>query len=291
MSATRIAVTGAAGMLGAELIAAARERSVDLIPWDLPDFDLTDRDATMRAIETTRPAVVIHGAAWTDVDGCESDPGKAFLVNGRATAHVAEACRESGARMVMVSTDYVFPGDKDGPWLESDRPGPLSVYGWSKLVGEEAVRSLGESGAVARTAWLYADHASNFLLTMLKLGRERDELGVVDDQLGSPTFAADLAVALLDIAASGASGTFHTTNTGSVTWNGFAKAIFEGAGLNVNVKAVSSDEFPRPAKRPANSVLANTRFAEEGVPAMPSWEDGLRRCLGRSGAPASGGGR
>ena len=279
----RVAVTGAAGMLGTEIIAAAKSRSIDLVPWDLPDFDLSDRDATMRAIETARPAAVIHGAAWTDVDGCESDPAKAFLVNGRASAHVAEACREAGARMVMVSTDYVFPGDEDSPWLEDDRVGPLSVYGWSKLVGEEAVRSLGDAGAVARTAWLYADHASNFLLTMLKLGATRTELAVVDDQRGSPTFAADLARILLDLALSGASGTFHATNSGAVTWNGFAKAIFEGAGLPVEVNAVSSAEFPRPAKRPENSVLADTRFATAGIAPMPSWEDGLARCLRRLG--------
>ena len=270
-------------MLGTELVAAARARSLSLVPWDLPDFDLTDRDATLRAIEAARPAVVIHGAAWTDVDGCEADPAKAFLVNGRATAHVAEACREIGARMVMVSTDYVFPGDRSEPWVEDDRPGPLSVYGWSKLVGEEAVRSLGAAGVVARTAWLYADHAKNFLLTMLALGRERDELSVVDDQRGSPTFAADLAERLLDLATSSVSGTFHATNTGSVTWHGFAKAIFAGAGLDVRVKSVTTAEFPRPARRPANSVLADTRFTAAGLPAMPSWESGLARCLARLG--------
>jgi dTDP-4-dehydrorhamnose reductase len=285
----RLAATGAAGMLGTELVTAARERSLPLTAWDLPDFDLTDRDATMRAIESTRPDVVIHGAAWTDVDGCESDPAKAFLVNGRATAHVAEACRETGARMVMVSTDYVFPGEREEPWVEEDRPGPLSVYGWSKLVGEEAVRSLGDAGVIARTAWLYADHGKNFLLTMLALGRERDELAVVDDQRGSPTFAADLAAVLLDLATSGVRGTFHTTNTGSVTWNGFARAIFAGAGLDVNVKPVPSAEFPRPARRPSNSVLLDTRLAAEGLSPMPSWEDGLARCLARLGFSAGAG--
>jgi dTDP-4-dehydrorhamnose reductase len=268
-------------MLGRELIAVAQARSLELTPWDLVDFDLTDRDAVMRAIESVRPTALIHAAAWTDVDGCESNPEKAFLANGRATAHVAEACRETGARLVMVSTDYVFSGDKEGPYLETDPPGPFSIYGWSKLVGEEAVRLLGPSGAIARTAWLYADQGANFFLTMLRLGSERTEVSVVDDQLGSPTFAADLANALVDLALSGASGTFHVTNLGSVTWNGFAKAIFAGAKLPVTVNAVSSLEFPRPARRPANSVLANTRFATAGIPKMPSWEDGLRRCLER----------
>jgi dTDP-4-dehydrorhamnose reductase len=278
-----LAVTGAAGMLGRELVAAARARSLEPIPWDLVDFDLTDREAVMRALDAARPRALVHAAAWTDVDGCESDPEKAFLANGRATAHVAEACRETGARLVMVSTDYVFSGDKKEPYLESDPPGPLSIYGWSKLVGEEAVRLLGRTGAVARTAWLYADHGANFFLTMMRLAAERPELAVVDDQLGSPTFAADLAYGLIDLALSDASGTFHVTNRGAVTWNGFARAIFARAGLSVTVNAVSSSEFPRPARRPSNSVLANTRFAEVGIPPMPTWEDGLRRCLERLG--------
>ncbi|MDP6529413.1 MAG: dTDP-4-dehydrorhamnose reductase [Gemmatimonadota bacterium] len=275
----RVAATGCAGMLGRELGAEAAARGVPFTGWDLPDFDLTDREAVMREIGSARPDVVIHAAAWTDVDACESNPSKAFLVNGRATAHVVEACREAGARVVHVSTDYVFPGDLDRPYREDDLPGPLSVYGWSKLAGEEAVRSLGDAGAIARTAWLYAGHGANFLRTMLRLGRERDSLAVVDDQLGSPTFAGDLARVLLDLAIEGGSGTFHTTNTGSVTWHGFASAIFAAAGIGVEVKAVTSADFPRPAHRPANSVLLDSRLADAGIHPMPSWEDGLARCF------------
>jgi len=240
------------------------------------------------AVEAAEPAVVLHAAAWTDVDGCEGDPDRAMLVNGRGTANVADACRAAGCRLITVSTDYVFAGDKDGPYEETDPPAPISAYGRSKLAGERATLALGDAAAVARTAWVYADHGKNFLLTMLRLGRERSELRVVDDQRGSPTFAADLAAALLDLAAAGGAGVYHVTNAGSVTWNGFARAIFAGVGMNVTVTPVTSAEFPRPAPRPANSVLANMRFAGEGVPAPPGWEAGLVRCLERvrrGGAP------
>jgi dTDP-4-dehydrorhamnose reductase len=281
----RVAYTGAWGMLGKEVIRAAAARGIDLLPWDLDDFDLTDREATQRAVTATRPRVVIHGAAWTDVDSCESDRAKAVLVNGRGTANLAAACREAGARLLMVSTDYVFSGRGEKPYRETDPPGPLSVYGWSKLIGEEAVLALGEDGAIARTAWLYADHGKNFLRTMLALAEEREEIAVVDDQRGSPTFAADLAHALLDLAAVPASGVFHTTNRGAVTWCGFARHIFELAGRDVRVKPVPTAEFPRPALRPTNSVLENTRFAELGLPPLPTWEEGLERCLARLVGP------
>jgi dTDP-4-dehydrorhamnose reductase len=268
-------------MLGRELVRAAGERGVDLVAWDRVAADVTDADAVRRAVDAARPDVVLHAAAWTDVDGCEGDPDRAMRVNGRGTANVAAACRAAGCRLITVSTDYVFAGDKDGPYEETDAPAPISAYGRSKLAGEEATLALGDSGAVARTAWVYADHGKNFLLTMLKLGAERGELRVVDDQRGSPTFAADLAATLLDLAAARGSGVYHVTNAGSVTWNGFARRIFAVAGMDVRVIPVTSAEFPRPAPRPGNSVLANTRFAREGLRPPPAWETALERCLSR----------
>lgn len=283
----RFAVTGAGGMLGRELVREAGERGLDLVAWDRAAADVTDAAAVARAVDAARPDVVLHAAAWTDVDGCEGDPDRASRVNGVGTANVASACRAAGCRLVTVSTDYVFRGDRDGPYAESDPPAPISAYGRSKLAAEKATLALGDAGAVARTAWVYADHGKNFLLTMLKLGRERREVRVVDDQRGSPTFAADLAAALLDLAAVGGSGIYHVTNAGSVTWNGFARRIFALAGMDVDVIPVTSAEFPRPAPRPASSVLANTRFAREGLPAVPAWEDGLERCLARLAGRAS----
>ena len=169
-----VACTGAWGMLGKEVIRAAAARGIDLLSWDLDDFDLTDREGTLRAVGAARPRVVIHGAAWTDVDGCETDRAKAVHVTGRGTANLAAACREAGARLLMVSTDYVFSGRCEKPYRETDAPGPISAYGWSKLIGEEAVLALGEDGAIARTAWLYADHGTNFLLTMRRLAEALD---------------------------------------------------------------------------------------------------------------------
>jgi dTDP-4-dehydrorhamnose reductase len=268
-------------MLGREIVAASRDRGVELVGWDRDSFDVTDSEAVRRVVTSVCPRAVIHSAAWTDVDGCESDPQRAFLVNGRGTAHLVEACRESGSRLVMVSTDYVFSGDKDGAYVESDAAGPISAYGWSKLVGEEAVCSLGADGVVARTSWLFGDRGRNFLLTMLRLAEERPEISVIDDQIGRPTFVADLASALLDLAVSAASGVFHVTNRGEVSWYGFARKIFEVAAIDVKTIPVTSDTFRRPARRPHNSVLEDTRMTGSGLDALPDWPDALRRCLAR----------
>jgi dTDP-4-dehydrorhamnose reductase len=278
-------------MLGRELVRAARERDAPLLAWDRAAVDVTDADAVRRALDDARPDVVIHAAAWTDVDGCEADAERALRVNAMGTRNVAVACRDVGARLVTLSTDYVFAGDAAGAYPENAPTGPLNVYGWSKLAGEEATLALGRAGCVARTAWLYADHGRNFLLTMLKLAEDRRVLRVVDDQRGTPTWAADLAGALLDLARAAhernAYGVYHVTNAGTATWNTFARRIFALTGKDVAVEAVTSAEFPRPARRPASSLLADTRRAEVGLPPMPAWEDALARCLkGREGASA-----
>lgn len=282
----KVGLTGAGGMLGQEIVreVAARE-GVALVPWSRSAFDLTDAAATSRVVAAAQPDVVIHAAAWTDVDGCEGDPERALRVNGDGTVNVADACRACGARLVMVSTDYVFDGTKASPYLENDKTAPISAYGRSKLAGEHAALALAEAGVVARTAWVYADHGKNFFRTMLRLAETQSRLRVVDDQKGSPTFAGDLAAALLDLAAAAhagrASGIYHVTNAGAVTWNGFAKKIFELAGKNVTVDACTTDEYPRPARRPANSVLADMRRADAGLPPMPTWEEGARSCWAR----------
>jgi dTDP-4-dehydrorhamnose reductase len=287
-----VAVTGAAGMLGRELVRAAAARGIALRAFDRAALDVADGPAAMQALAAARPDVLIHAAAWTDVDGCEADPEKAFRVNAAGTARVAAACRAAGARLVTVSTDYVFDGTKEGPYVEDDARGPLSVYGWSKLAAEDETLALGPAGCVVRTAWVYADHGRNFLLTMRKLAAERDAIDVVDDQRGGPTFAADLAEALLDVAASGATGVLHAVNAGATTWHGFARAIFAATGQAVDVRAVTTDAFPRPARRPRNSVLSGRRLAAAGVAALPPWEDGLRRCIARlPGPPGAAAGR
>lgn len=276
-----VGVTGAAGMLGREILAAVRDRGVRAVGWGRDDFDVTDRDAVRRAITAARPRAVIHAAAWTDVDGCEADPDRALLVNGTGTIHVAAACREAGARLVVLSTDYVFSGESSDPYVESDPTAPLSAYGRSKVAAEEAALTLGADGVVARTAWLYAHHGRNFLRTMLRLADGPGEIRVVDDQWGTPTFASDVAPRLLDLAAAAASGIFHLTNGGRVTWHGFAERIFGTTGRRTPVRAVTTAEFPRPAPRPRWSVLADTRLAAAGIEPMPPWEDALARCVER----------
>jgi dTDP-4-dehydrorhamnose reductase len=280
-STVRIAATGAGGMLGRELLRAARAREIALLGWDRRALDVTDADAARRALDEARPDVVIHAAAWTDVDGCEADPERAFRTNAKGTVNLAAACREAGARLVTISTDYVFDGEGTEPYREDAPPGPMNVYGWSKLAAEDATLALGRSGCVARTAWLYADHGKNFFRTMLRLAEERSAIDVVDDQHGCPTFAADLAEALLEVAASGASGVLHVVNGGATTWYGFARAIFAEASRPVVVRAVTSERFPRPARRPHNSVLSDSRLAAAGMASPPAWEDGLRRCVVR----------
>jgi dTDP-4-dehydrorhamnose reductase len=270
-------------MLGRELVRAAAAARLPHIAWSHEELDVTDERAVFSRIVSARPSAVVHAAAFTDVDACESASERAYLVNGRGTSVVAAACRELGCRLVYLSSDYVFSGEK-GPYVETDVPGPVSAYGWSKLVGEEGAASLGDKGVIARTAWLYADHGKNFFLTMLRLARERSELEVVTDQLGCPTFAGDLARVLLDLAASSASGIFHVVSRGSASWNDFAKAIVEGRGLNVPVRGIASFELPRAARRPRNSVLLDTRLEKEGIAPMPEWEDGLARCLARMSA-------
>jgi dTDP-4-dehydrorhamnose reductase len=283
-------LTGAGGMLGREIICEAKARGIELISWNRRQMDVTDANATARTIGISRVDVVIHAAAWTDVDGCESDPERAQEVNGRGTANVARTCAELGAALVYVSSDYVFSGEKETPYVEDDPPSPINEYGESKRAGEEAVRACGERSVVARTSWVYADHGKNFLQTMLRRAQAGDPLRVVDDQMGSPTFAADLAVALLDLANAAvlgrAQGNYHVTNGGATTWHGFACKIFELAHLRADVAAVSSNEFPRPARRPKNSVLADTRLADAGVAALPHWEDALARCVMRISAGA-----
>jgi dTDP-4-dehydrorhamnose reductase len=290
MSARRsglVGVTGASGMLGREIVSAAAARGQEIAAWSRRDFDVTDAAATRRAISAARPRCVIHAAAWSDVDACEADPARASLVNGNATEYVADACWHAGARLIVVSTDYVFSGEKDGPYVESDLRAPLSAYGRSKVAAEDAAIALGADGVVARTAWLYADHGRNFFRTMLRLADGPDEIRVVSDQRGCPTWAGDVAPRLLDLALADAAGVFHLVNAGSATWHGFAERILAEAGRDRAVRRVTTGEFPRPAPRPRNSVLADTRLAAAGLDPLPPWEDALARCVRGSARSAA----
>jgi dTDP-4-dehydrorhamnose reductase len=265
----RLLVTGANGMLGHRVAAVARERGHEVRGTDLPELDVTDAAAVARFVEEAAPDVVVNCAAYTDVDACEQEPELAMRVNGEAAGNVARC----GVRVVHLSTDYVFPGDARRPYVESDEPGPKTAYGRSKLAGEDAVREASDDHAIVRTAWLFGEGGKNFVDTILRLGAERDELSVVFDQVGSPTWTGHLAPALVDLAERpDASGVFHAAGDGACSWFELAIEAMRLRDLDCRVVAVTTEEFPRPAPRPAFSVLASER--EDGV-RLPDWHEGV----------------
>ncbi|MDG5488534.1 dTDP-4-dehydrorhamnose reductase [Sphingomonas sp. BGYR3] len=280
-----ILVTGAGGQLGTELRRAALPAGYAIHAVDVDTLDLTDTAAIAAKVAERPWAAVINGAAYTAVDKAESDQVTAWAVNAMAPAAFAQGCAAASIPIVQVSTDYVFAGDKAGAWDVDDPVAPLGVYGASKLGGELAVRTSGARHAIVRTAWVVSAHGNNFVKTMLRVGATRNELGVVDDQRGSPTSAADLAAALLTIAIrliedEGApTGTFHFSNAGAVSWAGFASEIFAQSGARggavAAVKPIATADYPTPARRPANSLLSHDAIrAAYGIEPRP-WQAAL----------------
>ena len=276
----RVLVTGAGGQLGRDVVAACEAAGDEVVACDHATLDLADRDSVLGAITSVRPDAVINAAAWTAVDACESDPDKAWLINALGVRHVMDGARRVGAHLVHVSTDYVFDGTKLDPYVEWDQTNPRSSYGRSKLGGEQEVDP---GHAVARTAWVCGEHGSNMVKTVLKLA-DRPELAFVDDQRGSPTFTADLAGALRLLAVERRPGTFHLTNQGAVSWYEFVQAILESAGHDpAKVRPIKTDDLdpPRPAPRPANSVLDNAAWRLSGLPLLPHYRESLDRLVAR----------
>jgi dTDP-4-dehydrorhamnose reductase len=280
-------VTGASGMLGRDLTAVlAAESDIDLMSASRSDLDITD-PAAVRAAVAGRD-VVVNTAAWTDVDGAEADEAGAFAVNGTGAANVAAACAEFGAVMLHMSTDYVFSGDADAPYPENALIAPVNAYGRTKAAGEAWVRAiLPDRGFVVRTAWLYGEHGRNFVAAIVRAAADRETLEVVDDARGQPTWSLPLAeqlVALGRAAERGQAppGTYHGTASGSTTWYGFARAAFELTGLDPDrIRPVTSDRFPRPAPRPAFSVLGHAGWANAGIPPLADWRRMVADALDR----------
>ena len=284
---SRWLVTGAAGMLGSDLLSV-----LDGIPGIEPtavtraELDITDLDAVRAAV--AGHDVVVNGAAWTDVDGAETQEAAATVVNGEGVHNLAAACAEQGAVLLHVSTDYVFDGRGTSPYPEDAPTDPLNAYGRSKLVGEQAVlEQLPAHGYVVRTAWLYGEHGGNFVATMLKLAARMDNLTVVDDQRGQPTWSYELArqlVALGRAALDGdaPAGVYHGTASGETTWFGLARAAFELSGLDPErIRPTTSDAFVRPAPRPGYSVLGHDRWSAAGLKPLPEWRESLAEALAR----------
>jgi dTDP-4-dehydrorhamnose reductase len=247
---------------------------------DLDDFDIADEAAVRKAIRDLRPEFVFHLAAYTDVDGCEKSPELAMQVNGRGPANLARASAEAGATMLYVSTDYVFDGSGDTPWREDATTNPLSSYGKSKLEGEKAVAAALKNHFIARSSWLFGPRGKNFVSTILKAASERDELRVVSDQRGSPTFTRHLAAKLAQFLKLKDYGVYHVTGSGSCSWFEFTQAILKSAGYDhVRVLPISTEQSGRPAPRPRFSVLENRKLLANGLGPLPHWSEGLAEYL------------
>ncbi|WP_094603850.1 dTDP-4-dehydrorhamnose reductase [Sporomusa silvacetica DSM 10669] len=268
----RILVTGANGQLGREI--ARQGQGHELVLTDVDTLDITDGKAVVKFFQDIKPQAVIHCAAYTNVDGAESDPDGAFRVNVIGAQNMAAGCLETGARMVYVSTDYVFDGQTNSLYREFDVVNPQTVYGQTKWQGEEMVRQILGRHYIVRTAWLYGD-GNNFVRTMLRLANEHDSLRVVDDQVGTPTSTVDLAWTIFRLLASDAFGTYHATCQGHCSWYEFACEIFRQSGKSVGVVPVTTAEFVRPAKRPAYSVLDNYMLRMTVGDSMRNWTDSL----------------
>ena len=271
----KVLITGVSGQLGNDAAKVLTARGVDFLGVSSKEMDITDRDAVLGMFSEYRPDAVLHCAAYTQVDRAEDEPERCMSVNADGTRYIAEACREIGAKLLYISTDYVFPGTGDKPWETDDPTGPLNVYGRSKLAGEEAVRELVKKHFIVRTSWVIGEHGNNFVKTMLRLAENYNELHVVDDQIGSPTFTADLAPLLCDMLETDKYGCYHATNEGFCSWAELAEAVFRLSGKNVTVRHVSTEEYGARAARPKNSRLSKASLDAGGFARLPGWETSL----------------
>jgi dTDP-4-dehydrorhamnose reductase len=289
----RILITGVAGQVGRELVRGFAGDG-EVICCDRSQLDFADAAQICRVVRTVEPNIILNAAAYTAVDRAETDREAAAAINAEAPRILAEEAKRLGALLVHYSTDYVFDGSKEVPWLETDQPNPLNVYGATKLAGEQAVASVGGKYLIFRTSWVYCPHGKNFLLTMLRLGRERDPLSIVDDQTGAPTTSiaiADATRSVVDRVLSGSAGpvegltgVYNMTCAGSTTWAGFARAIFARAGSLVGdrtpeVAPIPSKDFPTAATRPQYSLLSNEKLAARFAVQLPTWEAALDAAL------------
>jgi dTDP-4-dehydrorhamnose reductase len=276
----RIAITGAGGQLGMELVQyIGKQAGIELIGLTRLELDITNKSMCTQMFAILKPDVIIHCAAYTAVDKAETDEQAAFSVNRDGTYNVAEAAEKIKAKLCYISTDYVFDGRGSEPYSVDAPTHPQTVYGKSKLAGEEAVRDLVEQHFIVRTSWVFGKHGSNFVKTMLRLGSEREAVTVVSDQLGSPTYTYDLAKLLLNLVETDHYGTYHVSNSGICSWYEFAKAVFRYKGLKTEVIPCASSEFLNSAPRPAYSVLSHDSLKASGLPSLRPWQEALQHFL------------
>ncbi len=261
-------------MLGHDIVTVFND-DTDLINFTINDFDITDLDKSLSIIRKAKPDYLIHTAAYTDVDGSEQDPEKAYFINGLGTRNIAMACEEIKCPIIYISTDYVFDGMSEVPYSEWDLPAPINKYGLSKLIGEQYVTSLTNRFYIIRTSWLYGRNGKNFVETIVKLLSEKDEIDVVNDQVGSPTYTYDLAEKLKEIIGKGY-GIYHITNSSSCSWYEFASEIARLTSGKTIIKPTTTEKFDLPARRPSYSVLDNTMLRLEGIKELRHWKEALQ---------------
>jgi dTDP-4-dehydrorhamnose reductase len=275
----KILVTGVNGQLGYDVMKVLKARKIECMGVDINEFDITDEKAAFGYIVGYHPDAVIHCSAYTAVDKAEENADLCRAVNADGPRNIAKACRAVDAKMVYISTDYVFPGTGQNAYEVNDPKGPLNVYGRTKLGGEEAVRELVDKHFIVRISWVFGKNGNNFIKTMLRLGREHNEINVVSDQIGSPTYTADLAPLLCDMVVTEKYGTYHATNEGYCSWAEFAQEIFKQAGYETSVNFIPTSAYPTKAKRPFNSRLSKKSLDDAGFSRLPNWQDALTRFL------------
>lgn len=275
----KVLVTGVKGQLGFDVINELEKRGIEAVGVDIQEMDITDRTSVEQVIRQEKPDAVIHCAAYTAVDAAEENEALCRRVNADGTRNIAEVCKALDSKMIYISTDYVFSGEGEKPWEPEDERGPKSVYGQTKYEGELAVQELLDKYFIVRIAWVFGVNGKNFVRTMLKLAENHDTVSVVNDQFGSPTYTYDLARLLVDMVQTEKYGVYHATNEGICSWYDFACAIFEEAGIPMNVKPVSTEEYGARASRPANSRMSKEKLTQQGFERLPAWQDALKRYL------------
>ncbi|MFD0716740.1 dTDP-4-dehydrorhamnose reductase [Paenibacillus sp. GCM10027626] len=275
----KVLVTGANGQIGRELLNLPQQDDMDIVGYGRKELDVTDPAACRQALLEIRPQAIIHCAAYTAVDRAEEEPDLAFSINAAGTRNLAIIAEEIGAKFIYISTDYVFDGQAVRPYQEYDQPNPQTVYGKSKLAGEQLTQTLVRRHFIVRTSWVFGQYGNNFVKTMLKLAGEREQLQVVNDQFGSPTYALDLACFLMQLVRTDFYGVYHVSNTGSCSWYEFAATIFAERRLIIRLDSCTTEEYPRPAPRPAYSVLDHSVLRSRGFESLRHWKEALRHYL------------
>lgn len=275
----KVLVTGANGQLGYDVVKELQKQNIECCGATRQDFDIVDFNATEKFITNYKPDVVIHCAAYTSVDKAEDEQGLCYLVNASATENIAGICKKINAKMLYISTDYVFDGTKNGFYEVDDKPNPINVYGKTKLLGEQAVQKILDKYFIVRISWVFGEHGNNFVKTMLRLGKERKEISVVADQYGSPTYTVDLAPLLIEMIQTEKYGIYHATNEGVCTWTELAEEIFTIAGMDVKVNHITTAEYPTRAKRPMNSRLSKKSLSINGFRVLTNWQSAVKKYI------------